>query len=149
VFDSADSDVLIAACQLVEKNKLSECQAAVITALRSAKDEWLLQFASEAATAVGENLKKTEVLVSRLGEKNMKFGERILSELAHTVINRRYTYDGDRVKKADQYRLKKRWLEFIQKNRDAIQANKKFKPKDRAVSADLFPGFTFFDDSTE
>jgi hypothetical protein len=149
VFDTGDPDVLIAACQLVERNKLLECRAAVIAALRSANDEWLLQFAAEAATAVGANLEKTEVLVSRLGEKNMKLGNRILSELASTVIDRRYTYDSERVEKADQNRLKKRWLEFIQRNRDAIQANKKFKPKDRAVSADLFPGFTFYDDSTE
>jgi hypothetical protein len=149
VFDVGDPDALIAACQLVEKNKLSECRTAVVAALRSANDEWLLVFASEAATAVGANLEKAEVLASRLGEKNINFGDRILSQLVGTVIDRHYTYDSERVKKAEQTRLKKRWLEFIQRHRNAIQANKKFNPKDRAVSADLFPGFTFYDDSTE
>lgn len=145
VFDTADPDVLIAACRLVEENKLSESRAGIIAAIRSAKDEWLLSFASEAATAVGANLEKTEVLVSRFGEKNMK-GSRILSALAST-IDSRCSYDSERAEKADQNKLKKRWLEFIQRNRNSIQADKKFKPKDRAVSADLFPGFTFFDDS--
>jgi hypothetical protein len=148
VFDTSDPDVLIAACQLVEKNKLSECRAGVITALRSAKDEWLLSFASDAATAVGANLEKTEVLVSRLGEKDLK-ASRILSALASTLIDRRYNYDSERADKADQNRLKKRWLEFIQRNRDGIQANKKFKSKGGALSADLFPGFTFYNGSTE
>ena len=148
VFDSSDPDVLIAACQLVEKNKLSECRAGVITALRSANDEWLLSFASEAATAIAANLEKTEVLVSRLGEKNMK-GSRILSALASTLIDRRCNYDSERAEKADQNRLKKHWLEFIQRNRAAIQGNKKFKPKNPAVSANLFPGFTFYEDPRE
>jgi hypothetical protein len=149
VFDSGNPDVLIAACRLVEKNKLSECRPGVIGALRSASDEWLLSFASDAATAIGANLEQTEVLVSRLGDQNIKLRSRILSDLASSLIDGRYTYDSERVEKADQNRLKKRWIEFIQTNRDAIQANKKFNPKDRVISAGLFPGFTFYDDSKE
>jgi hypothetical protein len=78
VFDTGDPDVLIAACQLVEKNKLSECRPGVTAALRSASDEWVLSFASDAAIAIGANLEETEVLVSRLGDNNIKLRSRIL-----------------------------------------------------------------------
>jgi hypothetical protein len=148
-FDTSDPDVLIAACQLVEKNKLSECRTVVIAALRSADERWLISFASDAAAALGANLEKVEALIPRLDEKNIELAQVSLYELVRTVINRRCSYDGDPFAKADKTKLKKRWLEFIQRHRDVIQANKKFKPKDRAVSADLFPGISFYGDSTE
>ena len=67
----ANVDVRIAACGVAEKTKAPMLREPVLRALASAREEWLLNAAANAAWALGAEPDLIRVLVTRLDEEGM------------------------------------------------------------------------------
>jgi hypothetical protein len=139
-----DIDVQIAACHLAERSKEPSLKEAVLRVLATAKEQWLLNAASNAAYALDARYEILELWVSRLDEKGMTASA--LDHLANAVIADRSSSSvptAEMLSPEEGKVIKARWLKFLQEHGKALKEGQRFKLGEPALTPDLFPKFTF------
>lgn len=141
----ADIDVQIAGCKVAEETKAPDLREPVLKAMRSAREEWLLRAACNAAFAMNIRRDAIQVLVARLDEKGMT--AECLDHLATFLLT---DYSVGSVPSRDMLGVetgracKVVWLKLLEKYGKELEAGKRFSLADPPFPLeDLFPGFTF------
>jgi hypothetical protein len=133
-----------AACTVAKDAKAPQLRQPILEILAGAESRYLLQAALDAAFAQGSRAEGLETLASRIAYKGA--GWECFDLVAHSVIEANfgspYGVDSEEIKRlqakpADGTRA--RWLEFLKRHREAIQAGRRFKPGDPELTPDLFP----------
>ncbi len=139
-----DVDVQIAACHIAARLKAPELREPVLAALRTAKEDWHLNAAGNAALALGARRERLDILAGRLDDEAVS--ARCLHALVDNVVADTNGYGSPtKVDAATGSACKQAWEQFLGKHGDAVAAGKKFKLSDPSVPFDkLFPGFTFY-----
>ena len=142
----ADDDfhVQTAACRVAERLKAPELREAVLIALRTAQDHWLLDAAGSAASALGADEERVRILAARLDEEAVAAW--CLQALVASVLSDTAGYGSPTTVDAATGRAcKKAWRRFLSQQSKALAAGKRFKLSDPAVPlAELFPKYTFY-----
>lgn len=140
-------DLQISACKMAKKHPRAEYKPPLLNILKSGKEKYLLNFATEAALANGIPIDEVmEIWVGRLGADDL--GKDALIRLLLAAYDGSESSSQNTLTDAEVARAKSNWTEFIKKNRDKLRVGRKFKPADPEFEAKLFPeGFTFFFDN--
>lgn len=138
VIDAKDVDAAIAACKIVEEEKLYEFTDSILGKLRTAKERWLFDGANRAAIELGAEEERLRILASRLDEKDMLF--LCLDSIKSLFSN---AGGGGHNSNIDQVAAAKRiqplWEAFIERHAADIRVGKKFTLPHPEVSKDMVP----------
>ena len=138
VIDAEDVNAAIAACDIVEDEKLVEFTDSILAKLRVAEERWLFRHADSAAIELGAEEKRLRILVSRLDEKDMLFPclESIKSMFSNAGGG---GLDLNIHQVAAARRIKPLWEAFVDRHAAEIRAGKKFTLPHPEISKDMFP----------
>lgn len=143
----ADPSVVIriAACTVAAETKASELRQPILHILASSENKHLLRLARDAAIAQGSRAEALETLAARMA--NTDTGWECFQLVAYLVIEApgygtAYGIDSDEIKRFEAKTAegtRARWMEFLRRHREAIQAGRRFKPGDPELAPDLIP----------
>ena len=131
-----------AACDLAGKSKLERFRAPLTEVLQSAKNEWIVRGSFSAAAACGADMDRLlEICVGRLerysNARNMVLvGLMIDGAIQHEGGYGAQSHDDWQPFLGD---VQKAWGDFLQANRDALRAGRKFLIGQPPITREMFP----------
>jgi hypothetical protein len=136
--ESTDPDVLIAACNLVNRAKLNGLHSEVSNALRKGKEDWVLNSCGNALYQLGARFERVDILASRLAEPDMTV------KIFQTLLG---VFDSDGYsgccQTVDGNTFSSRWKSFLAAHRGDIESDRKISFDEPDVTPDLLlPGLT-------
>jgi len=137
-----DVEVLVRAVCAAQRAKAPELHRPVLKVVASAKDEWLLRTAHNAAMDLGARVESLDVLASRLDEAEI--GRYALRYLVNSVVETPGVSGSRKLEPGTARALKTRWTEFLQEHREALEAGRRFKLGGPELTPDILPsGYQF------
>jgi hypothetical protein len=153
-------DLQIAACHMAEKHPRKAFKEALAKILKTGKEPFLLNAATEAAEANGVTVEQmADIWLERM--KPGDLGKNGLRRLMVAVLNcnKDYAYGdlgvlgnsdvaGPQLTSEQLANADSLWRRFVERNRLALRQGRRFKPGDSELTTDMFPsGFTFYFDN--
>ena len=132
-----DLVVQIQACKAAAETRDPTLNPAILKNVSSAKDEWLLRIAYNAADASGARVEALELLIPRFDDTPA--GWKCFRIVMSSVIESHGSGGKGSLNSQTASRLRARWSKFLQEHREAIQAGHRFKPGDPELTPDLMP----------
>jgi hypothetical protein len=138
-----DVDVQIAACHVAAKVKTPELRKPLLEVVRTAREDWLLRAAHDAASAAAvPRLDILRAIVDRLDEDGM--AQRCLQHLTALVKNTSGRSGPPILTPAEATACKAAWLEFVRGREQELARGQTYAADDASVPlAELFPRTTF------
>ena len=143
VLAAQDIDAAIAACRIVERDKLLDLKAPVLSICATAREPWLFRAAGNAVHALDADYEHLEILVSRLDEPDLLFErlDRLKTIVFDNVGGGGFSSNiGVEAKAA---RIKPKWQTFIATHETYLKAGGKFTLPDPNVPPEMFPAEYF------
>lgn len=132
-----DLVVRIHACNAAVETKNPTLTPAILKNVSSAKDEWLLRAAYNAAVASGARVEALKLLISRFDDTPA--GWKCFCIVMSSVIESHGSAGKGGLSSQTAPSLRTRWSKFLQEHRQAIKAAHRFKPGDPELTPDLMP----------
>jgi hypothetical protein len=139
--------VRIKACEVAKETKARELRQPILDILATSESLGLLLVARDAASVQGIRAEALEVLASRIADTNAGWDcfwlvTTSVVDLKGASFGSFDVIDSEKIKggkasTADGTRA--RWIDFLKRHREAIQAGRKFKPGDPELTPDLIP----------
>jgi hypothetical protein len=135
-------DVQIAACRVTEKVKAAALREPLARVHNTAREEWLLGAASNAAYDWLPRLQYIQTFVARLDEEEMS--RVCLSHLTFILTGYSGSSGPGNLSKEEAKACKRAWEEFLRVHEKEVAEGRKFAISDpRVPLRELFPGITF------
>jgi hypothetical protein len=139
----ANMDVQIAACKVTAKVKADELRKPLLKVLTTAKDDWLVRYASYAAKDFLPSLQIIQVFVNRLDDEEMSY--LCQSHLTNILTGYSGSHGPKKLTAAQAKACKKVWLRFIQEHEKELSNGQRFAINDPVLPVtELFPGTEFY-----